>query len=122
MISQLIYTIAMKYLFFVYCPDDKKVIDDIILAASNLGAGVYGNYSQCAFITHGEGTWKSEYGAHPVEGKVGEVTRTSVAKIAMSCDRYKAKEIEQAIQKIHPWEQVDIEFIEIKSLPTQARK
>ncbi|MEK7578039.1 MAG: hypothetical protein AAB492_05550 [Patescibacteria group bacterium] len=71
----------MKYLFFVYCPDNQKVIKDIILVASSLGAGIYGNYSQCAFITHGEGTWKPKEGARPVEGKIGEITKTNVAKL-----------------------------------------
>lgn len=29
----------MKYKFFVYCPDDKEIIDRIIKTASKYGAG-----------------------------------------------------------------------------------
>lgn len=104
----------MKYKFFVYCPDQKKVIKDIIITASMHGAGIYGHYSQVAFITHGEGSWKSEKGAHPVQGIVSEVTKAPVARVEMTCMSGKAKEIERAIRKVHPWEQVDIEFIRIE--------
>lgn len=55
----------MKLKFYVYCPDDEKVITAIIDAAAKEGAGVYGNYSQVAFITKGRGNWKSEKGAKP---------------------------------------------------------
>lgn len=106
----------MRFKFFVYCPDEEKVINDIIRVASHCGAGIYGNYSQVAHITHGEGNWKSEKDAHPMQGKVGEVTRLPVAKIEMMCSSGKARQIEQAIKKIHPWEQVDIEFIRIEEL------
>lgn len=103
----------MKYKFFVYCPDDKKVIHAIIQSASKFGAGIYGNYSHVAFITHGEGNWKTEKGAQPFEGKVGSITRARVAKIEMSCHSSKAKRIEKSIKAVHPWEQVDIEFVRV---------
>jgi hypothetical protein len=106
----------MKYKFFVYCPEEKEVIDNIILAASKHGAGIYGNYSHIAHITHGEGNWKSEKGAHPYQGKVGEMTKYPVAKIEMMCPASKAKLIEREIRKVHPWERVDIEFFRIEEL------
>lgn len=104
----------MKYKFLVYCPDNKKIIDKIIKTASNFNAGIYGKYSQVAYITHGEGNWKTGVGANPYEGRIGKVTRSSVAKIEMTCDQKDAEDIIQAIKKVHPWEQVDIEFIQIK--------
>lgn len=106
----------MKYKFFVYCPEEKQIINKIIKTASENGAGVFGNYSQVAHITHGEGNWKSEKGAHPYQGKVGKVTKTPIAKIEMTCPSSKAKRIEKAIKDIHPWERVDIEFIRIEEL------
>ncbi len=106
----------MKYKFFVYCPDDEKIINQIIQAASELGSGIYGNYSQVAYITHGEGNWKTEKGAQPFEGTVGEVTRSLVVRVEMTCLAEKAKLIEQAIKTVHPWEQVDVEFIRIEDI------
>ena len=106
----------MRFKFLVYCPDDEKVIKKIIDAASKKGAGVYGNYSHVAFITHGEGNWKSEKGAKPFQGQVGETTRELVAKIEMPCPAKMAKPIAQAIRKVHPWEKVDIEFIRLEEI------
>ncbi|PIP32662.1 hypothetical protein COV53_02335 [Candidatus Gottesmanbacteria bacterium CG11_big_fil_rev_8_21_14_0_20_37_11] len=106
----------MKLKFFVYCSDEEKIIKDIIIAASAHGAGIYGNYSQVAFITHGEGNWKSEKGAQPFQGIVGEVTKAPVARIEMTCLSKNAKQIERAIKQIHPWEQVDIEFFRIEEI------
>lgn len=106
----------MKYKFYVYCPDDKLVINRIIKAASKHSAGVYGNYSHVAYITHGEGNWKTEKGASPFEGTVGEITRSPVAKIEMTCLAKHANEIDKAIKDVHPWEQVDIEFVRIEEL------
>lgn len=106
----------MRYKFFVYCPDDEATISNIIQVASECGAGIYGHYSQVAHITHGQGHWKSDEGAHPVQGKVGEITQLPVAKIEMMCPATKAKQVELAIKKVHPWERVDIEFIRIEDL------
>lgn len=106
----------MKLKFFVYCPDEKQIINKIISVASKCGAGIYGNYSQVAHITHGEGNWKSEEGARPKQGKVGLVSRLSVAKIEMTCPSENAQQIEKAIKNVHPWERVDIEFIRIEEL------
>ena len=106
----------MRYKFFVYCPEEKDVINNIIEAASKNGAGIYGNYSHIAHITHGEGNWKSETGSKPYQGHVGEKSRLPVAKIEMMCPSEKSKQIEIAIKKVHPWERVDIEFIRIEEI------
>ncbi len=109
----------MKYKFYVYCPDDKEVIERIIKAASKHSAGVYGHYSHVAYITYGEGNWKTEQGARPFEGTIGEITRSPVAKIEMTCLAQKAKLIEKSIKAVHPWEQVDIEFVRIEEMSTK---
>jgi hypothetical protein len=111
-----VYNRDMKYKFYVYCPDNKNVINRIINAASTYGAGVYGNYSQVAYITHGDGNWKTEKGARPVEGKVGTITKSRVARVEMTCDAGRAKQIERVIKAVHPWEQVDVEFVRIEGL------
>ena len=96
--------------------DEKEIINKIINVASKEGAGVYGNYSQVVFITHGVGNWKSEKGANPLQGRLGKVTRAPVAKIEMTCPRKLAEQIEVAIKHVHPWEQVDIEFVKIEEI------
>ena len=106
----------MKLKFYVYCPDDEEVLKQIIQVASVLGAGVYGKYSQVAFLTHGEGNWESEKGANPFQGTVGQITRAPVVRIEMTCEKKKANKISEAIKEVHPWEEVDIEFVPLVEL------
>jgi len=104
----------MKYQLFVFCPDEEKVINAIIEAASNAGAGIVGNYTHCAFVTEGKSQWKSEPGTHPTEGKVGELTKVIGAKIEMPCSADKCAAVEKAIRAVHPYEEPDIQFIKIE--------
>ena len=106
----------MKLKFYVYCPDDEEVIKQIIRESSTLGAGVYGKYSQVAFLTHGEGNWEPEEGAKPYLGEVGQITRAPVVRIEMTCDKKQADKIVEAIKEVHPWEEVDIEFVPLVNL------
>lgn len=102
--------------FFVFCPDDKEIINRVIAAASSAGAGRIGNYSECAFITRGRGHWKSEEGAHPHIGKVGEVSEIDEVKIEMECENKVASVVVEAIKKVHPYESIVIDFVELKEV------
>lgn len=106
----------MKLKFFVFCPDDKEVINKVITAATSAGAGKIGNYSECTFITRGRGHWKSEEGAHPTIGKVGEVSEIDEVKIEMECQPEQANGVVEAIRKVHPYESVVIDFVELKEV------
>lgn len=103
----------MNYQLFVFCPDDEKVIDKIIEAASAAGAGVVGNYSHCAFVTKGRSQWKGMPGAHPAIGKVGQLSKIVGAKIEMLCPEEKRAAVTKAIRSVHPYEEPDIQFIQI---------
>ncbi len=101
----------MKYKFFVFCPNDPEVINKIVEAASEAGAGRIGHYSRCAFLTHGEGNFKPEGGSKPTIGKVGQASRIREVKIEMECPAEKAREVAAAVRKIHPYEEVVIDFV-----------
>ena len=106
----------MKLKFFVFCPNDKEIINKVIVAATSAGAGKIGNYSECAFITQGRGHWKSEDGANPHIGKVGEVSEIDEVKIEMECMDDQASGVVEAIKRVHPYESVVIDFVEIKEI------
>lgn len=106
----------MKLKFFVFCPDDKEVVNRVIAAAASAGAGKIGNYSECAFITRGRGHWKSEEGAHPTIGKVGEVSEINEVKIEMECSEVQAIAVVGAIRKVHPYESVVVDFVELREI------
>lgn len=103
-----------QYKFIVYCPDDEELVRRMIKKAGDLGAGTFGNYSHCAFTTKGKGFWKSNEDSHPVLGQPGMSSEESVIRLEMTCDSKLVDEVVEAIRKLHPWEQVDIEVFEIK--------
>lgn len=100
----------------VDCPDEAKVIDLIIDAASEAGAGKIGNYSRCALITRGIGTWRSDEGANPYIGKVGEISQEESAKIEMRCPDDRVREVCNAIRKVHPYEEPVIDVIRLEEV------
>lgn len=100
--------------FFVFAPDDEAVIKQIIDAAAEAGAGKIGNYSHCSFVTKGHGMWKSLEGANPHIGQVGEFSKEPEVKIEMECTEQQMPAVKAAIEKVHPYETVVIDAIEIK--------
>lgn len=104
----------MKLKFFVFAPDEEAVINKIIDAAAQAGAGKLGNYSHCAFIVKGQGNWKSLEGANPTIGEVGEMSRANEVKIEMECEEEDAEKVAEAIKKVHPYEEVVIDFIRLE--------
>lgn len=55
------------YKVIVFAP--KSDVDKLIAAMGDAGAGKIGNYSHCAFVTLGYGTWRPLPGANPTEEK-----------------------------------------------------
>ena|SRR3989344_2605340 len=102
------------YKFVVFCPRDEKVIEAIINAASQAGAGTVGKYTHCAFIMEGYGTWYPLPGAEPTIGKVGELSKEEEVKIEMECPKEKMQEVFEAVRKAHPYDKISIDAVSIE--------
>ena len=88
----------------VYCPADSA--DNLRLAIAQAGGGKIGNYSHCAFVATGDGYFMPCNGANPAIGDVGVVSKVSEVKIEFICHKTKVKQVMQAIQDNHPYEEV----------------
>lgn len=95
------------------CPDDPLLIDTLLDAATAAGAGTSPHYSRVASITRCEGTWRSEPGARPHIGAVGEVSVAAMAHIAMRCSEDALAPAIAAIRAAHPFEEPFIGVIEL---------
>ncbi len=102
------------YKFYVFSPRDNDLIAKIIEVASNAGAGEVGNYTHCAFITEGKGTWYPLAGSNPTIGNIGELSTEDEVKIEMECKKEDIVEILRAIKSVHPYEKISIDAIEIE--------
>lgn len=101
------------YKFFIFAPKDEKVIQAIIDAAAQAGAGVVGNYTHCSFVTEGYGTWYPLPGARPSIGKVGKLCKEGEVRIEMECLREKMQDVLTAVKKVHPYDKFTIDAVEI---------
>lgn len=102
------------YKFFIYCPRDEKIIEEIINAAVKAGAGTVGKYTHCAFITEGYGTWYPLPGAKPAIGKVGELSKEEEVKIEMECPKEKMQDVFDSVRTVHPYDKISIDAISIE--------
>jgi hypothetical protein len=98
---------------FVFVPDQPELIEQVMSAASEAGAGVIGNYTGSGFITRGTGNWKPEEGANPTIGTVGAYSHEPEAKIEMICPEEKASAVKRAILQVHPYEEPEIDFVKL---------
>ncbi len=97
-----------------FCP--KEVADSIRLAIGNAGGGTIGNYSHCMSLTSGYSYFLPMEGANPAIGKVGEIEKVEEIKIEFVCEKDKAKDVIDAIKKVHPYEEVSIDIFQLLDL------
>lgn len=102
------------YKFFVFCPREEDVINKVIEAASNAGAGKIGNYERCAFLTNGVGSWYANESANPARGEKGKVEKVDEVKIEMECPEGVMQRVVDAIKKVHPYEEVVIDVFKME--------
>lgn len=102
------------YKFFIFCPNDNEIIESIINVASKAGAGNVGNYSHCAFVTEGYGTWFPLPGSQPTIGKVGKLSSEKEVKIEMECPKEQINEVLKAVKAIHPYEKISVDAVLIE--------
>lgn len=91
------------YVLVVYIPQNalNKVKDALFSA----GAGKYGSYDKCAFITRGKGQFRPLDGARPFIGKVGAVKKVREYRIEVIIDeKEKIEGVIKALLSSHPYE------------------
>lgn len=80
--------------------------DIVRKALGDAGAGKVGNYSYCSFSSKGVGRFLPLDGANPQIGKVGTSEQVEEERIEVNCDMSILPEVIQAMEKVHPYEEV----------------
>lgn len=84
----------------------KSHTDTVRQVIGDAGGGRIGNYSHCSYSVDGKGRYKPLEGAQPAIGEVGKYEEVEEERIEFICNRNEAKQIIQAIKKVHPYEEV----------------
>lgn len=95
----------------VDCPDDEDLINALIDAAAAAGAGDQGHYSRVAMVLRGYGTWRSDLGAAPHIGAVGEISVEPSVRIEMRCREDRIAAVVGVWRLVHPFEEPVIEVV-----------
>jgi hypothetical protein len=92
----------IKLSVFVPIKDTENIRDALFLA----GAGSIGNYSNCSFITDGNGTYKAKKDANPYLGEIGKLHNEAENKLEVIFPYYLQSKVTSALLNAHPYEEV----------------
>ncbi|MDF2566746.1 MAG: hypothetical protein K0R90_202 [Oscillospiraceae bacterium] len=101
-------TYDYKIITFAPKEYEQKVKDAMSLA----GAGKLENYSSCAFVSRGEGSFLPMEGSNAFIGQVGEIETVEESRIEMICPWQSLSSVLNAMLKAHPYEQPAFDVFE----------
>ncbi len=73
-------------------------------AMFDAGAGIVGDYQDCAWQTLGQGQFKPLDGSQPYIGEVDKLEKVEEFKVEMVCASQHIKKVMQALKSSHPYE------------------
>ncbi len=80
-------------------------------AICSAGAGVIGNYTDCAMIIKCTGTFKPDEVANPYLGENGKLEYANENKLEVVCDVDKVRKVINKLREVHPYEEPAIDII-----------
>ena len=78
--------------------------ENVKRAMFDAGAGIVGDYQDCAWQTLGQGQFKPLDGSNPYLGKVNRLEKVEEFKVEMVCDQLYIEAVVQALKSSHPYE------------------
>lgn len=109
----------LRLVTFVPVEDAETVVDAMAAA----GAGAIGDYSRCAFVVEGHGTFTAGPDADPAVGEPGERTDLAEARVEMELPTGRRDAVVAALLASHPYEQVafDLQPLVVEPVPGIGR-
>lgn len=89
---------------------------DVLFAA---GAGAVGDYSECAFTSDGQGSFKPGQGTNPSSGEVGTRNYEKESRIELLVPLHCESKVIKALKTAHSYEEVAYELVAINNTDAQ---
>jgi hypothetical protein len=87
----------------VYVPPSST--SSVLAAVFAAGAGVIGDYEECAFVAPGRGQFRPVGSALPTVGAIGEVSYVDEDRLEVVLPRRLRSDIVRAMRSAHPYEE-----------------
>jgi hypothetical protein len=98
-----------------FVPSD--AVDRVVEAMTAAGAGTIGDYTRCAFLADGTGTFVAGPGTSPTVGEQGMVSRVGEVRVEMVAPRRARSAVVRALLGAHPYEEPAWDVFELASTP-----
>jgi len=113
-----------RHKIVVFVPEE--MVNVMIFAMAESGAGKIGKYSVCSFRSPGTGTFKGGVGSEPSVGTKGKFESVKEVRLEMVCDTGNLNEAVNSMLEVHPYEEPAYEIYDVicgeKILPEKAVK
>jgi dinuclear metal center YbgI/SA1388 family protein len=80
-------------------------VETVRRAMAQAGAGVIGNYVECAFTVPGKGTFRGSKETSPYVGRAGKLETVDELRTEMVCDSRRLGQVVEALRQTHPYEE-----------------
>ena len=100
---------ANHLLLITFVPSDH--LQAVLDALGTAGAGQFGEYSECAFVSAGHGRFRASEHAHPVVGERSALTELEEMRVETTVERSRARAIVDALRAAHPYEEPVISLL-----------
>lgn len=91
-------------------------VEKVSKSLFSAGAGVIGNYSECSFSVHGEGTFKPGVETKPFSGRHGELKREKEFRLETIVPKDKADFAISEMISVHPYEEVAYDLYPLENV------
>lgn len=88
-------------------------------ALSDAGAGVIGNYSECAYMIDGHGEFRGNESSNPAIGVAGRLERVAETKLEMVYPESISSQVIEAMKHAHPYEEPAYDVFQLKNVYRQ---
>jgi dinuclear metal center YbgI/SA1388 family protein len=99
----------------VFVPEES--VDGVVLALSEAGAGVIGDYTECTFRTRGTGTFRGGDETNPYLGESGRLEKVDEVRIETLVAGHVAGRAAQAATAAHPYEEIAFDVYPVEGTP-----
>jgi dinuclear metal center YbgI/SA1388 family protein len=99
----------------VFVPEES--VDGVVLALSEAGAGVIGDYTECTFRTRGTGTFRGGAETTPYLGESGRLEKVDEVRVETVVAGHLAGRAAEAATAAHPYEEAALDVYPVEGRP-----